>query len=123
MLKRLEDARWPMGPVCPYCHAIRSTPLAGECRHHCNYCNTSFSVLTRTPLHGTRLELRQWLHVAELILFHDGAGVTSRQIATIVGVNRNTACRMIRIIHISRHEQPSFLSALGSLIQEDGHYV
>lgn len=116
---RLERARWPSGPVCPYCQSQRCTPLRGEARHHCNFCNTSFSVLTGTPLHGTRVSPEKWIAAAAQILVPTGREVTARGLALEIGVHRNTACRMIRKIHFARHEHPILLAALASLVSKD----
>jgi len=63
----LEKIRWKYQPVCPYCKSIRVTSFKKEQRHHCNNCNTSFSVTVGTIFHKTKLDLQKWfLNLAEI---------------------------------------------------------
>ena len=52
-IAHLESVRWGGKPICPYCGSDRSTPLPNEQRHHCNACNTTFSVTVGTIFHHT----------------------------------------------------------------------
>lgn len=59
-IKHLELVRWPEGATCPYCKSTSVTPAEKEKRHHCNNCNTSFSVTVGTIFHHTHLPLQKW---------------------------------------------------------------
>ena len=43
-LDHLEKVRWHGKPKCTYCQSTNITPMPKESRHHCNNCNTTFSV-------------------------------------------------------------------------------
>ena len=90
-LSRLENVRWPDNkPVCPYCKSNRTSPLPKEYRHHCNNCNTSFSVTVATIFHHTHLPLQKWFLAVSLIL-NAKKGIAARQLARDLEVNKNTA--------------------------------
>jgi transposase-like protein len=87
----LETIRWKSGPTCPYCaESKRNTPLPREGRYHCNSCNTTFSVTVGTVFHQTRLPLQKWFAAISLIL-DSRKGISARQLAKALSVNKNTA--------------------------------
>lgn len=92
-LAHLEKVRWNGTPTCPYCQSTRSTPLPEEGRHHCNNCNTSFSVTVQTIFHRTKLPLQKWFLAISLIL-NAKKGISARQLARDLEVNKDTAWYM-----------------------------
>ena len=92
-ITHLENARWEGCPVCPYCQSVKTTPLIHELRHHCNACNTHFSVTVNTIFHNTKLPLQKWFLAMTLIL-NAKKGVSSRQLARDLEVNKDTAWSM-----------------------------
>ena len=90
-VRHLEEIRWKSKPTCPYCNESRRiTTLPKGGRHHCNSCNTTFSVTVRTIFHRTRLPLQKWFLAVYLIL-DSRRGVSARQLAKSLSVNKNTA--------------------------------
>jgi transposase-like protein len=89
-LKHLEKVRWKNRPVCPYCGSIKTTPMPNEMRHHCNDCNTSFSVTVATIFHNTKLDLQKWFLAISLIL-NAKKGISARQLARDLEVTKDTA--------------------------------
>jgi len=85
--------RWKGKPVCPYCKSTKSTPVPKEARYHCNTCNTSFSVTVGTIFHNTKLDLQKWFLAVSLIL-NAKKGISARQLARDIDVNKNTAWSM-----------------------------
>lgn len=92
-LTYLEQTRWQSKPVCPYCNSANATRLLKEQRHHCNNCNTTFSVTVNTIFHHTHLPLQKWLLAVTLVL-NAKKGIAARQLARDLEVNKNTAWRM-----------------------------
>lgn len=92
-IRHLERVRWPDGPRCPYCKSKRVTPLPAELRQHCNGCNTSFSVTVQTIFHNSKLDLQRWFLAIALIL-NAKKGISARQLARDIEVNKNTAWYM-----------------------------
>jgi hypothetical protein len=64
-----------------------------ERRYHCNTCNTSFSVTVGTIFHQTHLSLQKWFQAIALLL-NARRGVSVRQLAQYLNVNKDTAWRM-----------------------------
>lgn len=90
-VRHLEEIRWKNKPICPYCsEPERITPLSKESRHHCNNCNTTFSVTAKTIFHRTRLPLQKWF-LAIFLILDSRKGVPARQLAKNLSVNKNTA--------------------------------
>jgi len=89
-LAHLERVRWKEKPHCPYCQSTNSTPMKKEHRHHCNTCNTSYSVTVGSIFHKTHLDLQVWFLGISLIL-NAKKGISARQLARHLDVNKNTA--------------------------------
>lgn len=86
----LEAMRWNGSPICPYCDSGRTTTMPKECRHHCNNCNTAFSVTVGTVFHRTHLSLGIWFAAVSLIL-DTWKPIPARRLAQQLGINKNTA--------------------------------
>jgi transposase-like protein len=117
----LEHVRWNGKPVCPYCGSDHTTAAASEQRHHCNTCNTSFSVTVGTIFHHTHLPLQKWFLAISLIL-NAKKGIAARQLARDLEVNKNTAWYLgMRIRNaMTEHDQRQLLEGL---VEMDETYV
>lgn len=104
----LEQIRWNGKPKCPYCESTNSRKLKNEHRYQCNECFTSYSVTVGTMFHKTHVELHKWFLAIHLVLNSPG-GISVRQLAKEVGVNKNTACYMIERIHKAMTEELQLL--------------
>ena len=108
-IAHLEEKRWNNNPVCPYCNAKQSSKMSG--RHHCNRCNTSFSVTVNTIFHHTHLPLQKWFLAISLIL-NAKKGISSRQLARDIEVTKDTAWRMQMQIRKAMVEMPSLMTGI-----------
>jgi transposase-like protein len=117
----LELIRWPSGPQCSYCnsHSVTSVPEAK--RHHCNNCNTSFSVTVGTIFHHTHLPLQKWFLGISLIL-NAKKGISARQLARDLDVNRNTGWRMAMQIRKAMSQKLD-RDLLTGIVEADECYV
>jgi len=117
----LEKIRWRDRPVCPYCKSTNSTSLPKEQRHHCNNCNTTFSVTVNTIFHHSHLSLQKWLLAVSLVL-NAKKGIAARQLARDLEVNKNTAWRMAMKIRqaVIETEQRNLLTGL---VEMDETYI
>jgi len=93
-LQHLEKVHWKGTPVCPYCKSKRTTALKKELRHHCNNCNTSFSVTVGTIFHKTKVDLQKWFLAIALVL-NTKKSMSARQLARSLEVNKNTSWYML----------------------------
>jgi transposase-like protein len=89
-LAHIEQVRWKGRPTCPYCTSTQVTKAKDDWRHHCNACNTSFSVTVNTIFHHTHLDLQKWFLAISLML-NAKKGISARQLARDIEVNKNTA--------------------------------
>jgi transposase-like protein len=120
-IAHLEKVRWNGKPVCPYCGSDRSTALPAENRHHCNACNTTYSVTVGTIFHHTHLPLQKWF-LATSIVLNAKKGLSARQLARDLEVNKNTGWRMGMQIRkaMAEREQRELLSGV---VEMDETYV
>ncbi|KST62450.1 transposase [Mastigocoleus testarum] len=93
----LEQIRWNGKPKCPYCKSNNATAYKSEKRYRCNSCYTSFSVTVGTIFHKTHVSLDKWFLAIRLVINSCG-GISVRQLASEVGVNKNTAASMVKRI-------------------------
>jgi len=120
-IKHLESIRWPKAPACPYCKSTSTTPLPDELRHHCNRCNTSFSVTVGTIFHHTHLPLQKWF-LAVMLVLNAKKGISSRQLSRDLRVNKDTGWRIgmqIRKAMTQAHQR----ELLRGLIEADETYI
>lgn len=120
-IAHLEKVRWNGTPICPYCNSKSTTPVPNEQRHHCNNCNTSFSVTVNTIFHHTHLPLQKWFLAIALIL-NAKKGIAARQLARDLEVNKNTGWYLAMRIRGAMAE-PDQRELLQGLVEMDETYV
>ena len=118
-IEHMEQVRWRGRPQCPYCTSKRVTALPSEYRYHCNTCNTSFSVTVRTIFHKTKVDLRKWFLAISIVL-NARKGISARQLAQDIKVNKNTAWSMKMRIRKAMREYRDFLEGI---IEVDKAYI
>lgn len=118
-LNHLEKVKWQGKPSCPYCTSKKSTPLPKERRHHCNKCNTSYSVTVQTIFHKTKLDLQLWFVAISLVL-NAKKGISSRQLGRDIGVNKNTSWYMLMRIRRAMRDDGEMLEGI---VEADETYI
>lgn len=118
-ITHIESVRWGGKPKCPYCQSERITPMPREQRHHCNNCKTSFSVTVGTIFHHTHLPLQKWF-LALCLILNAKKGISSRQLARDLEVNKDTAWSMQMRIRNAMGEQGALLSGI---VEMDETYI
>lgn len=108
----LENIIWRGKPVCPYCKTDFNTAIKGTGRHHCNKCNTSFSVTVNTIFHKTKCDLRKWFYTIHESM--NGKRLSVRELGLKLGVTKDTALKMSNKIAISKIKNPDFLNEINS---------
>jgi transposase-like protein len=116
-ITHLENVRWQSKPICPYCKSLRVTP--NEHRYHCNACNTSFSVTVGTIFHKTKVDLQKWFLAISLVL-NAKKGISARQLARDIEVNKNTGWYMLMRIRKAMREYGELLEGI---IEADETYI
>jgi transposase-like protein len=117
----LEQARWKDAPRCPYCASTNVTPMPKEHRHHCNNCNTSFSVTVGTIFHNTKLPLQKWF-LAVCLILNAKKGLSARQLSRDLKVNKDTAWRISMKIREAMYE-PEQRQMLTGIVEADETYI
>lgn len=120
-IAHLEQVRWQGEPRCPYCESTNTTPVPNKYRHHCNNCNTKFSVTVGTIFHHTHLACQKWFLAVTLVL-NAKKGVSARQLARDLRVNKDTAWRISMKIRDAMQE-PSQKELLTGLVEMDEAYI
>ena len=92
-IAHIEKVKWGDTPFCPYCKSTKSTPMPDQKRHHCNNCNTSYSVTVGTIFHHTHMPLQKWF-LAISIIINAKKGISARQLGRDLNINKDTAWRI-----------------------------
>lgn len=117
----LEIIRWNNEPTCPYCNSKNTTKAKDELRHHCNNCNTTFSVTVGTIFHHTHLPIQKWFLAVTLIL-NAKKGISARQLSRNLNVNKNTAWRISMQIRNAMLEKEQ-RELLTGIVEADETYI
>lgn len=119
-VKYLEGLRWHGKVTCPYCESDKVTEVKKELRHHCNGCNTSFSVLIGTIFEASNLPLQKWF-VAISLIMNAKKGISSRQLARHIKVTKDTAWYLQKRLRDAMKNKDK--SLLKGIVEVDETYV
>jgi len=107
----LEQIKWAGKPRCPYCNNFRQTPMPKELRYHCNACGCSYSVITKTLFHKTRIDLQKWFFAA-FLYFEVDKNISVRKLALKINVTKDTAAFIISRLKISISNRDELLKKI-----------
>lgn len=98
-LTLFERARWPSGPVCPYCHSTKiarhASPDREASRWQCQSCRRAFSAMVGTPFQGSHLSARVWMHLLVRLVGSAGELNISR-LSDEIPLRRGTAAKALK---------------------------
>ena len=111
--------RFPNGVVCPRCSSrkVWSYDKDGKRRWKCQKCRRDFSLLTGTPLSGTKLPLSKWVFAIGLFK----VGISAHALMSEISVTYKVAWNMLRIIR-SVLPQDEIFGCLEGEIEMDESY-
>jgi transposase-like protein len=92
--------RWPGGPVCPRCGAGEHSYISTRRLWKCKACKRQFSVKVGTIFEGSPLGLDKWLP-AIWVAANSESGVSSRELARLLGVTQKSAWFMLHRIQLA----------------------
>lgn len=118
-IKHMEKVRWNGEPECPYCKSKRQSEMKKELRYHCNACNTTYSVTVGTIFQKTKIDIQRWFVAISLVL-NAKKGISARQMARDLDVNKNTAWFMLMRI---RKAMVEYGDLLEGIIEADETYI
>ena len=96
--KYLAEKRWHGAPICPRC-SCNKIYHRGDGRYLCTDCGYTFSVKVGTVFQDTKLPLSTWFK-AIYILCNCKQGISTRQMATTLGVTQKTSWFILQKIRI-----------------------
>ena len=91
--KAIVEAKFADGYVCPHCGAKGKgvtrcgRSATGKQRYKCKHCHCTFSATTGGVMYNSKLSPKKWREFVSCFLH----GMTVRETAELIGVNRNTA--------------------------------
>lgn len=115
----LEAVRWPRGPVCPYCASAKASRnndgsrTMTTARWKCQACKRSYSVTVGTVFHGSRVDLRRWFLLVEL-MGNAKKRLSSVQAARVLESRQPTVWSMMQRVGAATAEDGKLLAALSS---------
>lgn len=116
-LRYLEKVRWSGTAICPYCSCNKSS--SKDLRYTCLSCNRSYSVTVGTIFESSKLSLTKWFLGISLILSAK-KGISSRQLARHLSVNKDTAWLLQKKIRQAMSEKDVVLQGI---IEADESFV
>lgn len=66
-IRHFETIRWGQKPKCAYCQSENLWERRTDQRFQCKNCNNTFSVMTNTHLHNTKMPLEKWLKAFSIV--------------------------------------------------------
>ena len=124
-IKYLEDLRWGADPHCAHCDSkdVARTTIKGKMgRFNCHSCRSSFSVLSGTLFHKTKIDLRKWF-LAIHIVMKAKKGVSSHQLARNLSMNVKSAWYMMTRIRKEMEKQDANIGLLNGIVEADESWV
>lgn len=115
----LEEKKWNGQPTCPYCTSINNSKRKNSYRHHCNTCNTDFSVTVNTAFHKTKVDLQKWFMAISLIM-DAKKSMSARQLARHIEVTKDTAWLMLMRL---RKNLADYEMMLEGVVESDETFV
>lgn len=110
--QHLEQARWNGTPACPFCGSINVCRFKTGKQFNCRDCRNNFSVTVGTIYENSKLSLTKW-YLATYILTNHSKGISSLQLANILGVTQKTAWHINHKIRAMLTEaQPELLDGI-----------
>lgn len=88
-MEHFESIRWPDGIVCPHC-GHRHVYRYKDYRYRCAECAKDFRIKTGTIFGDSKVSLRKW-YMAIYLMTANKKGVSSVQLAKLIGVTQKTA--------------------------------
>ena len=124
-IKYLEEIRWGDDPQCAHCESrkVAPTTINGKVgRWNCHDCNSTFSVLSNTVFHRTKIELQKWFVAIHLIV-KAKKGISSHQLARNLQMNVKSAWYMMQRIRKEMLKQEKCGQLLKGIIEADETFV
>jgi transposase-like protein len=123
----VESRVWPTGPVCPRCGAVeRIGKLEGKSTrmgvYKCYACRKPFTVRVGTIFEDSHIPMKIWLQAIFLIA-SSKKGISSNQLARILGVTLKSAWFLSHRIRLAMDVQVGKLGEGGGIVEADEAFI
>ena len=119
----LEELRWADTPCCIHCgsiHVGRKNKKHIEDGWNCYDCGSSFSVISGTVFHGTKVPLPKWFLAISIVL-NSKKSISSPALSRLIGVSQKTAWFMLMRLRDRMSDEDSEL--LQGIVEADETYI
>ena len=117
--------KWTDGPECPKCEskAARQHWLKNQKRWQCRNCGKQYSVKVNTIFEDSSISLGKWL-TAMWLLANCKNGISSYEIARVLGVTQKSAWFMLQRIRLAmKNKSVAKLGSDGGPVEMDETFV
>ena len=122
-LRYIEKKRWGESVACIYCtstHVGRKNKHKIESGYNCYECGSSFSIISGTVFHGTKIPLPKWFTAISLVL-NSKKSISSPALARLIGVSQKTAWFML--MRLRERMDDSDKGLLRGIVEADETYI
>lgn len=113
----LETLIWNNKPVCPKCKSSKYSPVKGKIAYHCNFCNRTFTITTKTIFHKSKVDLQKWFYAIHMELKPE-ENLTARTLAENLEVTKDTAWAIQKKIKAALISSPKLLNIIDNNLNE-----
>lgn len=124
-LKHLEKIRWKHGEYCPHCGSMdKIYHLKGGIVHECSACHKQFRIIYGTMFGDSQIKMLPKWFAAIWIDTNHSKGISSVQLAKMIGTTQKTAWFMLqRIREAMGKNDDDNNNMLGGIVQIDETYL
>lgn len=121
-VKHLEAIRWKEGEYCPHCGSMGKIYRCKDMRYICSDCGRDFRIIYRTMFGDSMLKMLPKWFAAIWIETNHSKGISSVQLAKMIGTTQKTAWFMLQRIRnaFGNDDDDDFLSGI---VEIDETYI
>ena len=117
----LEQARWPVGFVCPRCGHNKASRIRTRRLLQCSACHHQTSLTAGTVLHKTRTPLVKWFWAIWLVS-QDKGGISAMRLAKQLRLGYRTAWTILHKLRKAMRERDARYTLTGSIEMDDAFF-
>lgn len=121
-IKHLESIRWKDGEFCPHCGSMEKIYYCKDWRYSCSDCGRDFRIIYGTMFGDSQIKMLPKWFAAIWIETNHSKGISSVQLAKMIGTTQKTAWFMLQRIRnaFGNKDDDDFL---GGIVEIDETYI
>lgn len=121
-IEHLEKIRWKDGEFCPHCGSMRKIYRCKDWRYSCSDCGRDFRIIYGTMFGDSQIKMLPKWFAAIWIETNHSKGISSTQLAKMIGTTQKTAWFMLQRIRnaFGNDDDDDFLSGI---VEIDETYI